>query len=144
MTAQAWGPQKTELTLDDFRAKAGGVATKVDVRALRKDTWVGFIDRVTTWRRTKNSREWDFSASHRRHLHVWDGAVPCRTWGTIPYIRPCSRHNKNPSRLGPVTPEAGQCVVLLPPLSFSVGRGQGAGLLTGSSSQHAPTAFSPK
>jgi hypothetical protein len=55
MTAQAWGPQKTELTLDDFRAKAGGVATKVDVRALRKDKWVGFIERVTTWRRTKYS-----------------------------------------------------------------------------------------
>lgn len=44
MTAQAWGPQKTKLTLDDFGAKAGGIATKVDVRALRKDKWVIFIE----------------------------------------------------------------------------------------------------
>ena len=55
MTAQAWGPQKTKLTLDDFGAKVGSVATKVDVRALRKDKWVGFIERVTTWRRRRYS-----------------------------------------------------------------------------------------
>ena len=50
--AQAWGPQKTKLTSDDFGAKAGGVAAEVDVRALQEDERVGFVERVAAWGRS--------------------------------------------------------------------------------------------
>lgn len=60
------GPQKAKLTSDDFGAKAGRVATEVDVRALGKDKRVSLVERVAAWRR-QASAESRLLTSHYGH-----------------------------------------------------------------------------
>lgn len=76
VTAQTRGPQNTRLTLEDFRAKLGGVPAKVDVRALREDEWVGLIERVATWRKPTAAEASQFRKAHGQ--------------GAAPY--PCPSH----------------------------------------------------